>query len=94
LIGDKPIVVYGFGDNFFRSRSAFGPLDGLKIVCIIDKQHETLSRSNYSNKFSFLSITLTLEKYKDYVTVITVSWDGQRIEDNLRDLGFNQIYQI
>jgi SAM-dependent methyltransferase len=39
ILKDKKFYVYGFGDNFFRSRSGGGPLSGLdeNIIGIIDR---------------------------------------------------------
>lgn len=93
-IGAEPIVVYGFGDNFFRSKTDSGPLDGLTVACVIDKQYKDLAQSKYSKEFSFLPIDLAIEKYKKNPFIITVSWGAQEIERNLRNLGVTRIYQI
>jgi hypothetical protein len=84
---DSPIVVYGFGDNFFRSSGSKGPLENANIVAVVDRDHQALKASAYAADYLFMSLEESMRYAKDYPFVITVSWGALTIEQQLKDLG-------
>ena len=56
LLAGGRILVYGFGDDFFRARSSLGPLFGRAILGVIDKRAEIFARTHYSGFFKFYEI--------------------------------------
>lgn len=86
-IGNGPIVIYGFGDNFFRSSGHNGPLERADIVAVVDKNHAVLKASSYASQYTFLSIEESLPLAGKHPFVITVSWGALTIEKQLKEMG-------
>lgn len=94
LSSEPELLVYGFGDNFFRSVSKDGPLYGFKIKAIIDKKYEELGFSDYSGEYKFINLETASEKYSEMAIVVTVSWDVDELIKDIKEFGFYNIYTI
>ncbi len=86
LDANAPLLVYGFGDHFFRSRSTGGPLAGRNIVAVIDRRWEELQRSDYAKTYRFLNIEQALKAHADVPIVIAVAWGAEQIADTIHAL--------
>ena len=85
------VVVYGFGDNFFRLRSPGGPLHGWEIIAVVDQRYEELQESQWAETFTFIDPTLAVRRYRDECFVVTLSWSGEAVRDDLRRQGVSRI---
>ena len=94
LQGKPDIVVYGFGDNFFKARGAGGALDGLGITAIVDARHEALSKSDYAKHYVFLGLDACCTRYPDATYVVTVSWGSAQIRADLQSRGIHHILEV
>jgi hypothetical protein len=74
-----PIVVYGFGDNFFKSAGAKGPLSEAKIAAVIDRRHAALNLSPYASRYQFMDIDTCCATYPDAIYVVAISWGGAEV---------------
>jgi SAM-dependent methyltransferase len=90
----QQIVVYGFGDNFFRSISNGGPLAGLQVSAVIDRRYLELKESEYANSYQFMDIDACCRKYPKATYVINVSWGSLDIEKNLIERDIKNIITI
>ena len=90
----RSVVVYGFGDNFFKSVAIGGPLEGIPISAIIDKRHSSLSQTHYAESYQFLSIDACCSGFPDATYVVTVSWGDHEIRKTLQDRGIQKILLI
>ena len=89
-----PIVVYGFGDNFFKSSANGGPLEGIPIAAIIDLRHASLSQSQYANAYRFLDIDTCCAEFPELTYVVSVSWGNSEVRQALQDHGIQNIELI
>ncbi len=87
----EEIVVYGFGDNFFRSHRPGGPLEGYKIKVIVDLRWKDLSSSVYGNYYRFINMETAVQSFKSLPFVVTVSWDGARVREKLKGIGVERV---
>lgn len=85
------VVVYGFGDNFFRLRSTGGPLHGRDIIAVVDQRCEELQRSQWAEMFTFIDPALAVRRYRDECFVVTLSWSGEAVHDDLQRQGVSRI---
>jgi SAM-dependent methyltransferase len=92
LAGTPSILVYGFGDNFFRARNPDGPLAGLPIQAIVDQRWQTLRQQRHADTYSFIGLPEAVEKYARAPIVITVSFGGEAIAQKLRDAGCQHVF--
>lgn len=90
-IAGRPVLVYGFGDNFFRARSLGGPLDGVDILGVIDKDWISLSNSIYSASYRFMSAEAAAANHLSSNVLISVSYGAEEIKEYLTSLGFSSI---
>ena len=93
LSNNESVVVYGYGDNFFRAASPKGPLFGLKIEAIIDRNWENLTKNNPSI-FNFVDLDTAINKYSSLSFIVTVSWDSKAIVKELKNKGVEKIYLL
>ncbi|MBP2627626.1 MAG: hypothetical protein H6Q68_2337 [Firmicutes bacterium] len=94
LGGMQNVIVYGFGDNFFRSRSSCGPLSDLNIKVVIDQRWETLKNSEEYRLYQFASLEEALQTYPDLPILVTASWDLNKIESSIRQVSNSLIIPI
>ena len=92
LAGASSILVYGFGDNFFRALSPNGPLTGLLVQAIVDQRWEALRQSRYADTYQFIGLPEAVEKYAHSPIVITVSFGGEAIAQTLRKAGYQRVF--
>jgi Methyltransferase domain len=96
LVGDRqpapPILVYGFGDNFFRALNPDGPLAGLHVQAIVDQRWQSLRQSGYAGAYHFIGPPEVVDKYARSPIVITVSFGGEAIAQKLRDAGCQHVF--
>jgi SAM-dependent methyltransferase len=78
------VIVYGFGDNFFRARSAGGPLSKAKILAVVDKRANELRQSEYSTRFEFLDLDEAVERFPQAPFIVAVSWNAGPIIASIR----------
>jgi hypothetical protein len=90
---DEPILIYGFGDNFFRCISKGGPLWKRNILAIIDKRAEVL-KNNIENKYNFITLEDAIIQFKNTTIVITVSWGSEEIKEIISKHTNSKIYII
>lgn len=90
----KEILVYGFGDNFFRSKSIYGPLGRCKIIAVLDKNWKVLKENKYGNIYNFMSPKEAFAEYADVPVVVTVSWSTDVIVQELKEIGFSNILVV
>src|SRR5262249_39321404 len=88
---NEKLVIYGFGDNFFRSTIPNGPLDGLNIEVVVDKDWRRLSQSNYSRVFTFINLEEAIKKYSSRKFVVSISWGSEEIISYLNEKGVKKI---
>ena len=88
------IVVYGFGDNFFKSTATGGPLEDIPIAAIVDMRHASLSLSPYAKTYRFMDIEACCTEFPDSTYVIAVSWGNLEICNALQDRGIRDIQLI
>ncbi|MEG6503850.1 class I SAM-dependent methyltransferase [Desulfovibrio sp. 1188_IL3213] len=81
---NKKIVVYGFGDNFFRARENGGPLQGVTIEAIVDKAYKDLGASKYGAMYKFIDFQTALKDYKDCHFIVCVSFGSEQICNEFR----------
>ena len=91
---ELPIIVYGFGDNFFRCISPKGPLFEKNIITIVDQRWEKLSTNSEYQMFNFLKLDDAVEKFPDSPIVITVSWNSEQIAKQIQKISNSKIYFI
>lgn len=92
-LGCNPeVLVYGFGDNFFRARNADGPLVGCRVRAVIDRRWKELSRSRYVDSYTFIDLEQALESLAHLPVVVTVSWQGETIAQELLNAGCKQVF--
>lgn len=89
-----PVVVYGFGDNFFRSVGPQGPLSEADITVVIDRRHALLSQSRYGSRYRFMDIETCCAAYPHATYVVTVSWGGAQVRSELQRRGIRNIELI
>jgi SAM-dependent methyltransferase len=89
-----PIVVYGFGDNFFKSAGAQGPLAEAEIAAIIDRRHVLLNQSPYASRYKFMDIDACCACYPDATYVVAISWGGAEVRSELQRRGIQNIELI
>ncbi len=86
------ILVYGFGDNFFRARAAGGPLSELNILAVIDRRWRDLNESRHAADYSFMGLGQAAEQHSQIPVVVAVSWQAETIAETLSDAGFAQVF--
>ncbi|MEB6589957.1 MULTISPECIES: class I SAM-dependent methyltransferase [Pseudomonas] len=86
------ILVYGFGDNFFRARAAGGPLSEQNILAVIDRRWRDLSESRYAADYSFMDQHQAAEQHSQIPVVVAVSWQAETIAETLSEAGFSQVF--
>ena len=89
---DEEIVVYGFGDNFFRSRMPDGPLHGYRIQAVTDIRWQELSQTSYAHKYRFLSMKSVIREYVELPFVVTISQGAGLVERSLRQAGVRRVF--
>ena len=87
----KEVLVYGFGDNFFRAHGSHGPLSLANIVGVMDRDWRSLSLSSYASRFNFCSLESALESHQDLPVFVTMSWGGEQIVEDLTSRGFKSV---
>lgn len=87
------VLIYGFGDNFFRSCQTGGPLEEANIVGVIDRDADALAKT-YGDKFVFIDLATAAMKYSSIPVVVCVSFGGEKIAQMLHDAGFSSVYNI
>ena len=87
------ILVYGFGDNFFRSRQPGGPLEKANIIAVIDKNAASLIKK-YGEKFVFTDIASAARDYKNIPVVVCVSFESEKNVETLHNAGFTTVDSI
>lgn len=90
---NSDILIYGFGDNFFRSRQPGGPLAQAHILGVIDQNAKMLAEV-YGEEFFFIELETAAHDYKDVPVVVCVSFGSEQIIKNLRNAGFSTVYSI
>jgi SAM-dependent methyltransferase len=93
LASTDSVVVYGYGDNFHRARSAHGPLAGVEIKAIVDRRWEQLNRDSVG-AHRFLSIEDAIREHSDTPFVVTVSWGGESIAEDIRSKTGGHVYLL
>jgi 2-polyprenyl-3-methyl-5-hydroxy-6-metoxy-1,4-benzoquinol methylase len=73
---DHGLIVYGRGDNYYRARSQGGPLNGVSIDAILDRNAETLARDG---DIPVLNPSRGLTEYPEAVILMTVSASAEQI---------------
>ncbi|MCI1016467.1 class I SAM-dependent methyltransferase [Herbaspirillum sp. C7C2] len=91
FVPGQEIVVYGFGDNFFRSRAAGGPLSACRVRAVIDARWEALSQSAYGGQYRFMDRDAALREHAGLPIVVTVSWGGETIGRMLAEAGAQKV---
>jgi len=91
LPANSGVVVYGFGDNFFRLQSSGGPLHGREIIAVVDQRYEELQRSQWAETFTFVDPALAIRRYCDECFVVTLSWSGEAVRDDLERQGVSRV---
>lgn len=86
------ILVYGFGDNFFRARASGGPLSKQSILAVIDRRWRDLSEFQYASDYSFMDLYQTAEQHSQIPVVVAVSWQAETIAETLSEAGFSQVF--
>jgi SAM-dependent methyltransferase len=94
LRGAPAILVYGFGDNFFRAQNANGPLADLPVRAIVDQRWQTLRQSRHADRYAFVGVAEAVEKYAQLPLVVTVSFGGEAIAEKLRDAGCQHVFVL
>jgi SAM-dependent methyltransferase len=94
LKGQEQVVVYGFGDNFFKAIGAGGPLEGIDILAVIDARHQALKKTPYGCAYVFLGLDACIEQFPDAAYIITVSWGSARIKQDLHVRGLRKLIEI
>lgn len=89
-----PLVVYGFGDNFFKSAGPQGPLSNVDIVAVIDRRHAALNQSPYASRYKFMDMDACCATYPEASYVVAISWGGEAVQKELQRLGINNIVLI
>jgi hypothetical protein len=87
LGNDSEVIAYGFGDNFFRSFGKGGPLQGIPLAAVVDQRSFELSQGEYATRYHFLDSQTACVRFPFATWVITVSWGGEAIAENLKNLG-------
>jgi len=85
------LIIYGFGDNFFRSRATGGPLSNHKLAGIVDRRWEELSSGEDGNDYRFMSLDEAVQLKGELTFIVTVSWGTETI---LRDLTASGVGRI
>ena len=81
---NTPLLIYGFGDNFFRCRADTGPLAGRPLLAIIDQRWEALNQSDYAQTYRFMSLEQALAQFPEAPIIVTVSWGSGQIIEAIR----------
>ena len=89
-----PIVVYGFGDNFFKSAGTQGPLSEANIAAVIDRRHAALNQSPYASRYRFMDIDNCCVTYPDATYVVAISWGSAEVFRELQRRGIQNIQMI
>ena len=87
------LVIYGFGDNFQRARSAQGPLAGASIKAIVDRRWQELNR-DFGDKYTFMSLDDAVSAHADLPFVVTVSWGGEEIAAGIRSQTRSNVFVL
>lgn len=87
LVKDSEVIAYGFGENFFRSFGKGGPLQDIPLAAVVDQRSSELSQGEYATRYHFLDIQTACIRFPFATWVITVSWGGEAIAENLNNLG-------
>lgn len=87
------VLIYGFGDNFFRSCQAGGPLEDAEILGVIDRDADALIKT-YGDKFVFMDLDTAAMKHSSIPVVVCVSFGSEKIVQMLHDLRFSSVYTI
>ena len=87
----EEIIVYGFGDNFFRSSAPGGPLAGYKPLAIVDMRWRELLQTPYAAQYHFMDLTDAIKNYGSCTFVLTISWGAESIKDKLLDMGAKRV---
>lgn len=77
----RDLLVYGRGDNFFRSRSPGGPLHRLKIAAILDRN---ATFHGVREDIPSVEPSKGLAQYPDAVVLLTVSVGAENIVKEIR----------
>lgn len=80
-VGGREILVYGRGDNFFRARSSGGPLHGIPIRAVLDRNAQSLQSDG---KFYLLEPQAGLRRFPDAALLVAVSSGAEQIVDDVR----------
>ena len=93
---ETPVLIYGFGDNFFRCRSVGGPLEGRPILAVMDMRHLELSHSTHAQDYTFMEIKKALTTYLNTPIIITLTWGAKSVKETLIAAGANpeRIYTV
>lgn len=83
----REVIAYGFGDNFFRSFGAEGPLGDISVAAIVDRRSSELSKGEYATRYTFLDSESACLRFPLATWVVTVSWGGEVIAGKLKSLG-------
>lgn len=81
VVGGREILVYGRGDNFFRARSHGGPLHGLPIKAVLDRNAQSLQPDG---QFDLLEPRAGLRQFPDAALLVAVSSGADRIVEDVR----------
>jgi hypothetical protein len=73
---DNGLIVYGRGDNYYRSRSQGGPLNKISIDAILDRNAEALV---HEGDIPVLKPSKGLVEYPEAVILMTVSAGTEQI---------------
>lgn len=88
------ILVYGFGDNFFRCVHENGPLAGCNIQAVIDRRWQALGESRYASEYHFIDLDYALKHHADLPVVVTLSWGAEAVAQTLTTAGFRRIFIV
>ncbi|MFI4938994.1 MAG: class I SAM-dependent methyltransferase [Burkholderiales bacterium] len=94
LSSDKEIVVYGFGDNFFRAAMPGGPLAGYKIRAIVDLRWRELSQTDHAKKYHFMDLADAIKAYSSLPFIVTVSWGMESIVQSIAESGVKRVFDL
>jgi SAM-dependent methyltransferase len=89
-----PIVVYGFGDNFFKAIGQDGPLSEAYIAAVIDRRHALLNQSPYASLYTFMDIDACCAQFPGATYVVAISWGGAQVRSELQRRGIQNIELI
>jgi Methyltransferase domain len=83
LGSSEGILIWGTGDNFFRSFQNDGPLSRLRNFVLLDRRSQEIMVGN--QKYLTLEPTVGLQKF-DWPVVVTISEGRQAISQQIREI--------